>query len=289
MSAVEQVPAPPTGTPGKNGGGRAGRNLPAAIAVGVFLGAVVLLTLFLYKPAFVALVIVAIGIGTWEFVRALETRGLRAPLLPLLTGGTIMLALAYVDGVEATTVALLITAVAVYLWRLAEGPVGFVRDASTAVMLAVYVPFLASFALMLAAASDGADRVIAFIATTVCSDVGGYAVGVLAGKHLMAPSVSPKKSWEGFTGSVLACVGAGIGFFVSSFDASWWQGVVFGLAVVFAATVGDLGESMIKRDLDIKDMGTLLPGHGGLMERLDSLLPAAAVSWLVLSSFVPPH
>ena len=289
MAAIEQVPAPPTGAPGKKGGGRAGRNLPAAIAVGVSLGAAVLLTLFLFKPAFVALVILAIGGGTWEFVRALETRGLRAPLVPLLTGGTITLALAYVDGVEASTVALLLTALAVYLWRLAEGPVGFVRDASTAVMIAVYLPFLAGFALMLAAASDGSDRVIAFIATTVCSDVGGYTVGVLAGKHLMAPTVSPKKSWEGFAGSTLACVGAGIGFFVASFDGHWWQGVIFGLAVVIAATVGDLGESMIKRDLEIKDMGTLLPGHGGLMERLDSLLPAAPVAWLVLSSFVPPH
>jgi phosphatidate cytidylyltransferase len=139
---------------------------------------------------------------------------------------------------------------------------------------------------MMTAPADGPRRVTAFIATVVCSDTGGYVAGVLFGKHPMAPSVSPKKSWEGFAGSVLACTLAGAVFLTTLFDGTWWQGVLFGLAVVCSATLGDLGESMIKRDIGIKDMGHLLPGHGGLMDRLDSLLPTAPVAWLLLIAFV---
>ena len=105
------------------------------------------------------------------------------------------------------------------------------------------------------------------------SDIGGYAAGVLFGKHPMAPSVSPKKSWEGFAGSVVACVVGGVALVVRwLLDGPWWAGVVLGAVAAVGATLGDLCESMIKRDLGIKDMGSILPGHGGLMDRLDSLL-----------------
>jgi phosphatidate cytidylyltransferase len=141
--------------------------------------------------------------------------------------------------------------------------------------------------VLLAVPDDGARRVVTFIATVVCSDVGGYAAGAALGRHPMAPTVSPAKSWEGFAGSTIACVLGGTALLTLLFDTPWWQGALFGLAIVVTATLGDLGESMIKRDLGIKDMGSLLPGHGGLMDRLDSLLPAAAVSWLLLSAFAP--
>jgi phosphatidate cytidylyltransferase len=121
----------------------------------------------------------------------------------------------------------------------------------------------------------------------VCSDVGGYVAGVLFGKHPMAPTVSPKKSWEGFAGSLLACAVGGTLLFWGLFDVQPLLGAVYGLAVVLTATLGDLGESMVKRDIGIKDMGTLLPGHGGIMDRLDSLLPTAPVAWLLLAAFVP--
>jgi phosphatidate cytidylyltransferase len=141
--------------------------------------------------------------------------------------------------------------------------------------------------VLLAHPSDGAARELAFVATVVCSDTGGYATGVLFGRHPLAPVVSKAKTWEGFAGSVLACSAAGILFLTLTFHQVWWQGLLFGLAIVVTATVGDLGESMIKRDLGIKDMGRLLPGHGGLMDRLDSLLPCAAVAYLLLTAFAP--
>jgi phosphatidate cytidylyltransferase len=110
---------------------------------------------------------------------------------------------------------------------------------------------------------------------------------VLFGKHPMAPSISPKKSWEGMVGSVLGCILVATPIIALALDGPWWGGVLYGAAIAVSATIGDLGESMIKRSLGIKDMGNLLPGHGGLMDRLDSLLPSAAVAYLLLSLLAP--
>jgi phosphatidate cytidylyltransferase len=203
-------------------------------------------------------------------------------------GGTALVLAGYRYGSEEEFLTLAQTSLACVLWRLAEPAAGLLRDVTSGVLTVAYVPFLIAFAAMMTVPADGPRRITAFIATVVCSDVGGYAAGVLLGKHPMAPTVSPKKSWEGFAGSVTACTIAGAIFFATLFDgAHWWQGVLFGLAVVCSATLGDLGESMIKRDIGIKDMGHLLPGHGGLMDRLDSLLPTAPVAWLLLTAFVP--
>jgi phosphatidate cytidylyltransferase len=170
---------------------------------------------------------------------------------------------------------------------LADPAEGFLRDLAAATFTATYVPFLAGFAALMAVPDDGPRRITAYIAVVVCSDVGGFAAGVLFGKHAMAPTVSPKKSWEGFAGSLVACAVAGGIFFTTLFDVSPLLGVGYGIAIVLSATLGDLGESMVKRDIGIKDMGTLLPGHGGIMDRLDSLLPTAPVAWLLLAAFVP--
>jgi phosphatidate cytidylyltransferase len=155
------------------------------------------------------------------------------------------------------------------------------------VFLAVYLPFLAGFVALLIRSDDGVWRVLTFILVTIASDIGGYAAGVLFGRHPMAPRISPKKSWEGFAGSALFSAVGGAIALPALLDGAVWQGVVTGLALMLVATLGDLGESMIKRDLGIKDMGSLLPGHGGMMDRLDSLLLAAPVAYLLLSWFVP--
>ncbi|MDQ1644423.1 MAG: phosphatidate cytidylyltransferase [Cryptosporangiaceae bacterium] len=268
--------------------GKAGRNLPAAIGVGLGLGALVLVPLFVFKPAFVVVIVAAVVIGVWELTRAIGAAEARPPLVPLLVGAVGTLLLAWQNDGDGLVVGLLLTVIAVLLWRLADGPVGFQRDVTAAALVAAYVPFLAGFAILLVAPEDGHWRVIAFIATVVCSDVGGYVAGVFFGKHPMAPSVSPKKSWEGMAGSLVACAIGGVCFLVLLFEGQWWQGVLFGLAIAVSSTLGDLAESMIKRDLGIKDMGSLLPGHGGLMDRLDSLLVAAPVAYLLLGWFAPP-
>ena len=279
----EAVPpeAPPAPSPG-----RAGRNLPVAIGIGLGLGALILGTLYTVKPVFLGVVAAAILVGLWELVRALHVQELNAPFVPLAVGVCFILALGYTNGREAMTIAMLLSAVAVVIWRLAEGAAGLLADLGAGLLCLLYVGFLAGFCALLLAPHDGDRRVTIFIATVVASDVGGYAAGVLFGKHLMAPVISPKKSWEGFAGSVLACALCGALLVHFLLHASWWKGAIVGLALVCTATLGDLGESMIKRDIGIKDMGSLLPGHGGLMDRLDSMLPSAPVAWLLLSAFV---
>jgi phosphatidate cytidylyltransferase len=285
----EPTPAEETPRPAeKKKTRRAGRNLPAAIGVSLGLAGIVIASLVFWKPAFFLLVLVAIGIGTVEMVRAVRTTGPRPPLVPLLLGVPVMLGLAWFGGAAALPYGLLGTAIAVLVWRLADGPAGYQRDAVSALLIAGYVPFLAGFAVLLAQPDDGAVRVLVTIAAVALSDTGGYAVGVLFGRRPMAPSVSPGKSWEGFAGSLVAAsvTGALLLYFVM--DATWWKGAVFGLALACAATLGDLAESLLKRDLGVKDMSTLLPGHGGLMDRLDSVLVAAPAAYAVLTLLVPP-
>src|SRR3954449_1598380 len=208
--------------------GRAGRNLPVAIGVGLSLGGLVLLTLYLFKPAFLGVIVLAILVGLWELVTSLREKNLTAPLIPIAAGAIAILVLAYTDGREAMTVAMVLTAVAIVIWRAAEGATGMLPDIGAGMLALVYVPFLAGFAALMLAPHDGSRRVTAFIATVVASDVGGYAFGVLWGRHAMAPAVSPKKSWEGLAGSTLACAICGAVLFVTLLHADWWQGVLFG-------------------------------------------------------------
>jgi phosphatidate cytidylyltransferase len=261
---------------------RAGRNLPAAIAVGLGLVAIVIPSLFVVKEAFVVVVLAAAALAVMELRTALAVASVRLPLVPVAVGGAAMLVGSYYEGAQALSVAAALTFVALCVWRLAGGSEGFVRDTTAGAFVVAYVPVLGSFVLLMLAESDGAWRVVVFVATTVFSDIGGYAAGVLFGKHPMAPRISPKKSWEGFTGSILTCMLVGWGTVTWGLDGPWWVGVLLGAVVAVSATTGDLVESQVKRDLGIKDMGTLLPGHGGVMDRLDSLLVVAPVCWLLL-------
>jgi phosphatidate cytidylyltransferase len=173
------------------------------------------------------------------------------------------------------------------LWRLPGGPKGYLRDTTASVFALAYVPLLGVFVPLMLARPDGPRRTLVFILLTVCSDAGGYFAGILAGRHPMAPGISPKKTWEGLGGSAVACLAAGAISLPLLLHAHVWQGLILGAAAVAAATLGDLVESMIKRDLEIKDMGRVFPGHGGAMERLDSLAFFAPVAWLLLAVFVP--
>jgi phosphatidate cytidylyltransferase len=266
--------------------GRAGRNLPAAIAVGVGMILVVLASLFIWKDAFLGVIALAAGIGIWEMVRALKVTGARPPLIPLIAGGVLMTGVAWYGSTDAVTLGLLVTVLAAFLWRLADGPAGLSRDLWAATLIAVYVPFLLSFGVLLSRPDDGDHRVLITLLAVVLSDTGGYAAGVFFGKHPMAPTISPKKSWEGFAGSVTAAaVGSSLlAYFL--LDVPFYWGLLFGAVLSVVAVLGDLAESMLKRDIGIKDMSNLLPGHGGLMDRLDSLLATAAPAWLLLHYLV---
>lgn len=266
--------------------GRAGRNLPAAIGVGVGLAGLLVASLYLYRPAFVVLVGAAVLLGVWELRAAFATAGRSLPVAPVAAGGVAMLVLAYLQGGEGLVLALFATVVAVLVWRLPERRPAM-SDAVAGVFTALYVPFLAAFAVLLAVPDDGAHRVLVFLGTVVANDTGGYAAGVLLGRHPLAPRISPKKTWEGLAGSLLACMAVAAAGIVLLLDGELWHGAVLGATLAITATVGDLGESAIKRDLGLKDMSHLLPGHGGVMDRLDSMLPSAPVAWLLLGVLVP--
>ncbi|MGI5160302.1 phosphatidate cytidylyltransferase [Microbispora sp. CA-102843] len=280
----------PGGTSGdapKKSSGRTGRNLPAAVGVGVALGAVVIGSLYFVKVAFLVVVLVAIGVGIHEIVKAFGGFGIRVPLPPLLAGMAAMVLGPYWGGTTFLVGAFSVTVMVLLVWRMFQGAEGFVRDATAAVFVAVYPALLAGFVPLLLAPEDGPDRVIVFVVVTVCSDIGGYFAGIFFGRHRMSPLISPKKTWEGFAGSTLACVVGGALLVHFLLQGEYWEGAVVGVAGVVCATLGDLIESVIKRDIGIKDMGTLLPGHGGAMDRLDSLLFTLVPVWLLLTLLVP--
>jgi phosphatidate cytidylyltransferase len=288
--ATERATGP---DPDADGGGgkrrrNAGRNVPASIAVGIALAGTVLGVLFYAKDYFIAVLVVAACVGVWELVRAIRNSGANPPAIPLMLGGTVMLGLAWFRGVEALSLGLLVTVLAVFVWRLADGPRGYQRDMGAAALITVYVPFLLGFAAPLATPDDGRWRILTTLAAVVLSDTGGFVAGVLFGKHPMAPTISPKKSWEGFAGSVVAAAIGGALLMWKLFDVAPWWGALFGAIVAVASVLGDLAESLLKRDLGIKDMSHLLPGHGGLMDRLDSILFALPTAYLLFQLLAPP-
>jgi phosphatidate cytidylyltransferase len=265
---------------------RAGRNLTAAIAVGAGLGGAVAASLFIRKEAFVVLASAAIVLGIGELAGAFRTRKIEIPVIPLGVGSVGMLVSAFVAGEEGLLVAFALTVFGSLLWRIIEGLAHAAQDVAAAVFTAAYVPFLAGFAVLMLAERDGVLRIVVFILLVVANDVGGYATGVLIGRNPMAPTVSPKKSWEGFGGSLVTGMVVGAVSVSLLLHGPWWAGVAVGAAAVVTATLGDLSESLLKRDLGIKDMGNLLPGHGGIMDRLDSLLPTAPAVYLLLELLV---
>ncbi|MBM9503937.1 phosphatidate cytidylyltransferase [Streptomyces sp. KK5PA1] len=266
----------------------AGRNLRAAIGVGVGLGVVIVASLFIVKAVFVGVVVVAVTVGLWELTsRLAERKDIHAPLIPLAAGGIAMVIAGYLRGADGAWVAMALTALAVLVWRMTQPPDNYLRDVTAGIFAAFYVPFLATFVSMMLAAEDGPRRVLTFLLLTIVSDTGAYAIGWRFGRHRLAPRISPGKTREGLLGAIAFAMLAGALLMQYVIDGGhWWQGLLLGLAAATSATLGDLGESMIKRDLGIKDMGTLLPGHGGIMDRLDSLLPTAPVVWLLLVVFV---
>lgn len=285
MDNSQEAAASPadSGAPVKS---KAGRNLPAAIAVGVGLGVLALACLFIQPWLFVALACIVICIGIWEITNAFANTGVRIARTPLYLGAVACSAATYQWGVVAQLVTFGTLVVFILLWRIRRGVDGYVKDITASIFTAAYLPFMLGFLMLTLHQVNGPQRVVVFVALTISNDIGGYATGVMFGKHPIAAGISPKKSWEGFAGSLVLQAVVGAWLFVWLLDAYWWQGVIAGLVMTVTATAGDFAESAIKRDLGVKDMSKLLPGHGGLMDRLDSLIPNAFVSWALFYFFL---
>ncbi|MBK0420060.1 phosphatidate cytidylyltransferase [Leucobacter sp. CSA1] len=262
---------------------RAGRNLFFAIGSGLVFGAVFVASLFFLKQLFVLLVAAIVSVALVELASAFRISGRRVPRVGVVLGGLVIVAGAYFRGAEGMLLGLFAASALLTLWRLVEGlvpswgvPLGtLIRDVFSGLFSLVYVGFLASFAVLLVQAPRGEWWVFALVLVVVSVDVGAYAAGVTLGKHKMTPRISPNKTWEGFGGAALVAVLAGVAVSLLALQQPWWVGVLLGVVVLLTATGGDLTESLIKRNLGVKDMSSWIPGHGGFLDRLDSLLPSA--------------
>lgn len=258
-----------------------GRNLPVAIAVGVVLASLAFGSLLYFPQVFVALVALLVARAVWELSRSFSSHGVNIAFWPLVVGGVGTLLSAYLLALEAALAATLLTALVtmLYLALFPRSRLQHLRDLTASIMALMYGPFLASFVLLILA-EHGSYKVLLYMLCVVASDTGGYAFGVLFGKHPMSPSISPKKTWEGFAGSLILGVATGVaGAYLT--DLSWYWGITIGVVCVFSAIIGDLAESLLKRDVGIKDMGALLPGHGGVLDRVDSLLMTAPFAYII--------
>lgn len=274
---------------------RTGRDLIVATLIGVAIGALLILSLVFFKVGFVVFALAATLLGLFEFTRALQTAGRRVDLVPQLVAGSILVLSGWFLDPWLLWVAVFVAISFVVIWRLvaqmaaADGRTygEVLSDVLIGGFVQLYVPFLASLTLVLLKEDGGQWWVLAFIIVVVSADIGAYAAGVAFGRHPMAPRISPKKTWEGFAGAVLATAAAGVLVALFMIGIEWWMGIVFGLVLLMTATIGDLGESMIKRDLGIKDMSSWLPGHGGVLDRLDSILLSTTAALALFSIFTP--
>ena len=261
---------------------RAGRKLGSSIIVSLSLVALIWFALVYRREVFAVVVTVAVLLGIREIVRAFSVRGIYISVVSLAMGAVVLTYATWNGGAAGLAIATAIAIPLLLIQLLTKGPDGFVQSATATTFSLLYLPFLGGFLILLAKPSTGLERVMTFVVLVGCNDTFGYIVGVLLGKHLLAPVISPKKSWEGLIGSLVFTVVGGSLAFKYIMETHWWIGAIVGLMIVFTATCGDLIESAMKRDLHLKDMGTLLPGHGGILDRLDSVLISAPALWLAL-------
>ena len=261
---------------------KAGRKLLPSIGVGLSLIGLVGFTLSYQRALFAIVVAIAVILGARELVRAFAARSIVVSFNGLTVASIGLSYAAWVGGVAGLAIATAIAIPLLLIRALLQGPEGFVAKATATSFSLLYLPFLAGFLILLARPSTGFQGVMTFMVLVGCNDTFGYIVGVLLGKHPLVPKISPKKTWEGLAGSLLFTMIGGALAFKYIMDMHWWIGLIVGLMIVFTATCGDLIESAMKRDLSLKDMGTLLPGHGGMLDRLDSVVLSAPAMWLAL-------
>lgn len=274
---------------------RTGRDLILATLIGLAIGVVLVGSLIFIKWLFLVFALAALLLGTFEFTRALKAAGSRVDLVPQLLAGSVLLVSGYFLDLWLHWVAVFVAVAVVIVWRLVaqmaarDGRIygDVLGDVLTAGFIQLYVAFLASMCVVLVRQEGGEWWVLAFIIMVVAADTGAYAAGLAFGKHPMAPRISPKKTWEGFAGAFVAAMVAGVLLALFMLGLEWWMGIILGVVILGTATVGDLGESMIKRDMGIKDMSSWLPGHGGVLDRLDSILPSGVAALALYYLFTP--
>jgi phosphatidate cytidylyltransferase len=274
-----------------------GRSLSKSIVVGLLLAAIFLASILVYKEFFILFLVTATAIGAWELSTALRIKGWYVPRVPAVVGSAIIMPATYYGGPVVQWLVSLGIVAALIVWRTVhllwerrkanfQTFLRTIRDFGAAAFLVIYLPLSLSFSmLLLRRPEDGAYWVLTFVTTVALIDSAGYLFGRVFGKHKLAPGVSPKKTWEGLLASIVLGSATAITLTIFLLQGPWWVGLILAAAIILAAVFGDLAESLIKRDLGVKDMSKLLPGHGGMMDRLDSMLPASLMTYLVMVVF----
>jgi len=273
-----------------------GRSLSKSIAVGLLLAAIFLSSLLMYKELFIVFLSISTAIGAWELSTALREKKWYVPRVPAVVGSVLIMPATYFGGPAIQWLASIAIVAALIVWRTVHllferRKANFqtlkrtVRDFGAAAFLVIYLPLTLSFGMLLLRQDDGQWWVLSFVTTVALIDSAGYLFGRIFGKNKLAPGVSPKKTWEGLAASIVFGTVSAVSFTVFVLGGAWWVGIILAAALILAAVFGDLAESLIKRDLGIKDMSTWLPGHGGMMDRLDSMLPASLMTYLVMVVF----
>lgn len=298
---------------------RSGRNLPAAIGIGILLGGSFLVSLIILKWLFVIFGAVLIGFTAWELSTAIRVGGRMTPRVVSVVVGILVMPVAFYaaaprdpagfdfwrdlthpygfgSSVVGLWLGVLGAIVVVTLWRLAElampshrtGRRNVLLDIGAGAFVQVYVTFMAGFYIVLTASSGphaasvgGEYWTLACMIIVVATDTGAWGTGIWLGRHKLAPNISPGKTWEGFAGSIVVAIVAGTILAPLMLHVPIWVGPVMGVLLALVGTAGDLTESLIKRDLGVKDISSWLPGHGGFLDRLDSILPSAAVAYAI--------
>ena len=275
-----------------------GRSLSKSVTVGVLLGAAFLLSVLIYKELFMVLAAAAAGAGAWELSSALRLKGWYVPRVPAVVGSILIMPAAFYGGAELQWLISLSIVAALILWRTVhllwearevprQALAHTLRDYAASAFVVIYLPLMTSFTMLLLRRPDGSAWIITFVVTVALIDTAGYLVGRKLGKHKLAPGVSPKKTWEGLVASISAGLISAVTFTQVFWNFEWWVGILLAAVLLLSAVFGDLAESLIKRDLGVKDMSSLLPGHGGIMDRLDSILPSALITYLFAQTFLP--
>ncbi len=273
-----------------------GRSLSKSVAVGLLLAAIFLSSLLMYKELFIVFLSISTAIGAWELSTALREKKWYVPRVPAVVGSVLIMPATYFGGPAIQWLASIAIVAALIVWRsvhllFERRKANFqtlkrtVRDFGAAAFLVIYLPLTLSFGMLLLRQDDGQWWVLSFVTTVALIDSAGYLFGRIFGKNKLAPGVSPKKTWEGLAASIVFGTVSAVSFTVFVLGGEWWVGIVLAAVLILAAVFGDLAESLIKRDLGIKDMSTWLPGHGGMMDRLDSMLPASLMTYLVMVVF----
>ena len=273
-----------------------GRSLSKSVAVGLLLAAIFLSSLLMYKELFIVFLSISTAIGAWELSTALREKKWYVPRVPAVVGSVLIMPATYFGGPAIQWLASIAIVAALIVWRTVHllferRKANFqtlkrtVRDFGAAAFLVIYLPLTLSFGMLLLRQDDGQWWVLSFVTTVALIDSAGYLFGRIFGKNKLAPGVSPKKTWEGLAASIVFGTVSAVSFTVFVLGGEWWVGIVLAAVLILAAVFGDLAESLIKRDLGIKDMSTWLPGHGGMMDRLDSMLPASLMTYLVMVVF----